>query len=419
MMAALSEAVHCAFMMPVSEWRTIPCRTCVSSWVSTRASRAVSSFGSRASARIRPVKTVTGFEHGAYGKASARVPGRSSSGVSSASSTRRTGPASGNPRSRADRQRTAIPAASNAAPASSTAPPVNVVPCVLSTTVTVGRPGSPVTSSHVRRVQVDVIPTSTRSSERGGADRQRGLTGILRAWAGGEQAALERLAPLVCAELRRLAKQRLRREAPGHAWQTTALVNEAWVRLLGGARVGWQDRGHFFAVASRIMRRILVDAARARLAANRRGDYRALTLNESIDAAPPCDGELVALDDALTSLAKVDARKARVVEMRFFAGLSVEETARLLRVSPQTVMRDWRLARVWLTREMNPDRLSATDSVRGAPRREQRPRAERDHARHQCGEARASRRREGRGTGELHRAHQAVAVTGNGFDVPR
>lgn len=199
-----------------------------------------------------------------------------------------------------------------------------------------------------------VITTSTRYSERGGEERQPGLTKILRAWAGGEPAALDRLAPLVYGELHRLAKRRLRREGPGHAWQTTALVNEAWVRLLGGARVGWQDRGHFFAVASRVMRRILVDAARARLAGSRRGERHALQLNESIDAAPPRDGELIALDDALESLANADARKAQVVEMRFFGGLSVEDTAAILRVSPQTVMRDWRLARAWLIREMNP-----------------------------------------------------------------
>jgi RNA polymerase sigma factor (TIGR02999 family) len=178
------------------------------------------------------------------------------------------------------------------------------------------------------------------------------ITRILKAWSGGDAAALEQLAPLVYRELHRLARQRMRREGPGHALQTTALVNEAWVRLLGGARVGWQDRAHFFAVASQVMRRILVDAARTRAAGRRRGEWHPLCLDESIDAAPPRDAALIALDDALEGLAGVDPRKARVVEMRFFGGLGVDETAAVLGVSPQTVMRDWRLARSWLGREM-------------------------------------------------------------------
>ena len=138
--------------------------------------------------------------------------------------------------------------------------------------------------------------------------------------------------------------------------QTTALVNQAWLRLLGGAQVEWQDRAHFFAVSSQIMRRILVDAARARRTGKRRGELHHLQLNESIDAAPPRDAELIALDEALESLAEFDLRKARVVEMRFFGGLSVEETAAALHVSPQTVMRDWKLARAWLRREINDGR---------------------------------------------------------------
>jgi RNA polymerase sigma factor (TIGR02999 family) len=175
----------------------------------------------------------------------------------------------------------------------------------------------------------------------------------LQAWGQGDEAALERLAPLVYEELHRIAARYMRRENPGNSLQTTAVVNEAWLRLLDGARVGWQDRGHFFAVSSQIMRRILVDAARARRTGKRRGELRPLQLDESLDAAPLRDAELIALDDALDALAGFDARKARVVELRFFGGLSVEETAAVLRVSAQTVMRDWRLARAWLRREMS------------------------------------------------------------------
>jgi RNA polymerase sigma factor (TIGR02999 family) len=179
-----------------------------------------------------------------------------------------------------------------------------------------------------------------------------GITRLLRAWGKGEQSALDRLAPMVYNELRRIAAQHMRGEKPGNTLQPTALVNQAWLHLAGGAQVAWQDRAHFFAVSSRIMRRILVDAARARSAGKRRGPARHFQLNESIDAAPPCDRELIALDDALDRLARLDERKARVVEMRFFGGLSVEETAAVLRISPQSVMRDWKLARAWLKREI-------------------------------------------------------------------
>ena len=189
------------------------------------------------------------------------------------------------------------------------------------------------------------------------------ITRILKAWREGEPADLDRLAPLVYDELRRIARRHMRREGPGHVLQTTALVNEAWVRMLGGARVSWQDRVHFFAVSSRIMRRILVDAARARLTGRRSGEQHPVQLNESIAAAPPRDAELVALDDALQSLAEFDLRKARVVEMRFFGGLSSAEIAAVLHVSQQTVMRDWRLARDWLSREI-AGRGSVQDSSR-------------------------------------------------------
>jgi len=187
-------------------------------------------------------------------------------------------------------------------------------------------------------------------------DSSRGITRILRAWGKGDRAALERLAPLIYDELHRIARHHTGHETPGDTLRPTALVNQAWLRLLGGAQVEWQDRAHFFAVSSQIMRRILVDAARARRTGKRGGELRHFQLNESIDAAPPRDAELIALDEALDSLAEFDLRKARVVEMRFFGGLSVEETAATLRVSPQTVMRDWRLARAWLRRELHSGR---------------------------------------------------------------
>ena len=183
-------------------------------------------------------------------------------------------------------------------------------------------------------------------------DSQQGITRLLKAWGAGEQAALERLAPLIYEELHRIAGRHMRREKPGNTLQTTALVNQAWVHLIDGAQVAWQDRAHFFAVSSQLMRRILVDAARARGAGKRRGQVQCFQLNESIDAAPPRDAELIALDDALDTLARFDRRKARVVEMRFFGGLSVEETAAVLKISPQSVMRDWKLARAWLRREI-------------------------------------------------------------------
>ncbi len=184
-------------------------------------------------------------------------------------------------------------------------------------------------------------------------DADRGITQLLQAWSKGRASAMDRLAPLIYDELHNIAAQYMRREKPGNTFQTTALVNQAWLHLAGGAQVDWQDRAHFFAVSSRIMRRILVDAARARNAGKRRGPARCFELNESIDAAPTRDAELIALDDALESLAQLDERKARVVEMRFFGGLSVDETAVVLKISPQSVMRDWKLARAWLKREMN------------------------------------------------------------------
>jgi RNA polymerase sigma factor (TIGR02999 family) len=182
------------------------------------------------------------------------------------------------------------------------------------------------------------------------------ITRLLQAWGAGDHAALERLTPLLYDELRRIARRYMKLETPGNTLQATALVNEAWLHLLGGAEVVWRDRAHFFAVSSTVMRRILVDAARARAAGKRRAGWARFELNESIDGAPPRDAALIALDDALDTLAAMDSRKARVVEMRFFGGLDTEEIAEVLKISPQSVLRDWKLARAWLKREMGGGR---------------------------------------------------------------
>jgi RNA polymerase sigma-70 factor, ECF subfamily len=179
------------------------------------------------------------------------------------------------------------------------------------------------------------------------------ITHLLQAWASGDQVALDRLAPAVYEELRRVARRQMRREHPGNTLQTTALVNEAFLRLVGGANVAWRDRIHFFAVSAQLMRRILVDAARARMREKRGGLAPHMNLNEEMDAAPERAASLIKLNDALDALAVFDPRKARVVELRYFGGLSVEEAAEALEISPQSVMRDWRLARVWLAKTMN------------------------------------------------------------------
>ena len=184
------------------------------------------------------------------------------------------------------------------------------------------------------------------------------LTGLLRAWAGGEAAALDRLAPIVYNELRRIARRYMRQERAGNTLQATALVNEAYLRLVDVQNVAWKDRIHFFAVAAQIMRRILVDAARARASAKRGGHLNkvdhstALNLDEILDMGSNRGAELIAVDDALNQLAEFDPRKARVIELRFFGGLSVHETAEILKISPQSVMRDWKLAKAWLLREL-------------------------------------------------------------------
>jgi len=178
-------------------------------------------------------------------------------------------------------------------------------------------------------------------------------TELLRAWANGEPAALEQLTPRVYRELRRIAGHFMRNERPGRTIQATALVHEAYLRLIDVTNVDWQHRAHFFAVSARIMRHILLDAARSRAAAKRGGNQPRVNLDEIPDLSSRRGSELIALDDALKALAAVDSRKARVIELRFFGGLSVEETAVVLKVSPDTVMRDWRLARAWLLRELS------------------------------------------------------------------
>jgi RNA polymerase sigma-70 factor, ECF subfamily len=178
------------------------------------------------------------------------------------------------------------------------------------------------------------------------------VTELLRAWRDGDDGALERLVPLVEAELRRLARAYMRRERRDHTLQTTALVNEAFLRLTDARQVRWEDRAHFLGISARLMRRVLVDHARSRGYRKRGGGAQRVTLTEGLVASPEPTLDVVALDRALEVLEAVDSRKSRMVELRFFGGLSVEETAQVLGVSPDTVKRDWRLAKLWLLREL-------------------------------------------------------------------
>jgi RNA polymerase sigma factor (TIGR02999 family) len=193
----------------------------------------------------------------------------------------------------------------------------------------------------------DIIP-----EDMAGEAQPSGVTQLLVRWGNGDQQALEQLIPLVYGELRRLADRYVRRERPGHTLQSTALVHEAWMKLIDQRNVHWQNRAHFFGVAAQMIRRILVDYARNRHAEKRGGHAFKLSLDEAIEVPKQRDLDLVALDDALEGLAKIDEQQAKIVELRFFAGLSIEETAEALRISPATVKRDWVVAKAWLYREM-------------------------------------------------------------------
>jgi RNA polymerase sigma factor (TIGR02999 family) len=179
------------------------------------------------------------------------------------------------------------------------------------------------------------------------------VTQLLRAWSNGEQEALDQLIPLVYHELHRLAHRYMGRERSAHTLQSTALVHEAYERLINLKDVNWKNRAHFFAVSAQVMRRILVDYARSRRYSKRGGEWRQVPLNEAVAVFRDHRTDIVALDDALQALAGIDPRKNRVVEMRFFGGLSIKETAEVLNVSEETVVRDWRLAKVWLLRQLS------------------------------------------------------------------
>jgi len=183
--------------------------------------------------------------------------------------------------------------------------------------------------------------------------RQLEITRLLRAWGSGDEQALDQLTPIVYDHLHRVAQRHMADERSGHILQTTALVNEAYVRLFDCRQLNWQDRTHFFAVCARLMRRILIDVARSNLYQKRGGGAPHVALDEALGGGPQLSADIRALDDALSSLAKVDRRKGQVVELRFFGGLSVEETAEMLKVSKETVQRDWRLAKSWLLRELS------------------------------------------------------------------
>ena len=178
------------------------------------------------------------------------------------------------------------------------------------------------------------------------------ITRLLRAWGGGDRAALDQLTPLVYQELHRMAHRHMQREQPGHTLQTSALVNEAYLRLVDAKGIRWQDRAHFFAVSAQMMRRILVDAAKARLAGKRGGLSPHVNLDEFDGCRSGAPGRTWWRLTRRSHPGGMDPRKARVVELRFFGGMSVEETAEAVGISPQSVMRDWKLAKAWLTREM-------------------------------------------------------------------
>jgi RNA polymerase sigma factor (TIGR02999 family) len=179
------------------------------------------------------------------------------------------------------------------------------------------------------------------------------ITQLLKAWTAGDEQALEKLTPVVYQELHRVARRCMAGQRPGHPFQTTDLVNEAYLRLVNCAQLNWQHRAHFFAMSAQLMRRILIDLARSRGYQKRGGGVGPLSLDEAPTVGIEPDKNLVALDDALKELAAIDSRKSKVVELRFFGGLSIKETSEVLKVSVETVVRDWRLAKIWLVRELS------------------------------------------------------------------
>ena len=179
------------------------------------------------------------------------------------------------------------------------------------------------------------------------------ITQLLMNWSQGDKAALDQLVPLVYPELRRLAKRRMAREDPAHTLQTSALINEAYLKLVDQKSVQWQSRAHFFAVAAQVMRHILVDHARTRNYAKRGGGALKLPLDEAAALTKQRAAQLIALDDALSDLSALDGRKSQIIELRFFGGLSLEETAEVMKISPSTVQREWRAAKAWLHHTMS------------------------------------------------------------------
>jgi RNA polymerase sigma factor (TIGR02999 family) len=178
------------------------------------------------------------------------------------------------------------------------------------------------------------------------------ITELLQSWNDGDQGAIEKLMPLIYDELHRLAQQHMARERPGHTLQTTALMNEAYLRLVDSAHPNWEGRAHFYGICAKVMRRVLVDWARSRQASKRGGGVCILEIEQDLVAANPLGTDLVAVDDALQALATVDPRQSQVVELRFFGGLNMRETADVLKVSVETVQRDWKFAKSWLRREL-------------------------------------------------------------------
>ncbi len=212
-------------------------------------------------------------------------------------------------------------------------------------------------SASARRAARDAAPVDEPMTT---LSSPQDVTGLLLEWQHGDSAALDKLTPLIYNELRRIAHRYMRRERDGHTLQTTALVNEAYMRLAGEQRIDWQSRAHFFAVTSQVMRRVLIDHARRRHYAKREAQHVPLAEVEGVLMSHKRAAELVALDEALDELAALDPRKSRVVELRYFGGLSIEETANVLEVSPVTVRRDWRVAKAWLYKAVTGDRREVT-----------------------------------------------------------